>query len=433
LRQLQVTWSAQAFAGLPASADYLVRESRFRMARREQKRGDADADGAMNFRTTFGADLIAEVTARWRVATTTANGFHERIVRFWSNHFAVSVDKGPAGLYAAPMEREAIRPHATGSFADLLFAVETHPAMLRYLDNALSTGPDSPLASRLRARDAKRKGGLNENLAREILELHTLGVDGGYTQADVTELARAITGWSLPAPRDLAAGNTPADNGFVFRPGMHEGGARMVLGKRYAEDGLAQGRAILADLALQPKTARHVSLKIARHFVADDPPPALVARMQDAWLAHDGQLAPVFRTLIESAESWRDDAEKFKSPQDFLVSALRATRIDAGVGVRQFAGLLDRLGQPDFKPRSPAGFPDTGADWLQADALGKRIQAAEALAERAPRDGVQPEALARDVLGARLDDETATALRRAASPQQAIATLLAAPAFQWRT
>src|SRR5262249_5776446 len=154
--------------------------------------------------------------------------------------------------------------------------------------------------------------------------------------------------------------------------------------------------------------------------------------MSGAWLAHDGDLSIVFRTLVESPEAWGERAEKFKNPQDFLVSALRATRVDAGEGVRRVAGLLDRLRQPDLQPRSPAGYPDTRADWREADALGKRIQAAEAIAERTPRDGVAPDRLASDALGTRLDEETATALRRAASPQQAVATLLASPAFQWR-
>jgi len=195
------------------------------------------------------------------------------------------------------MEREAIRPHVAGHFADLLIAVEQHPAMLRYLDNVRSVGEQSRLAQRQRRNsedDDMPRSGLNENLAREILELHTLGVDGGYTQDDVRELARAITGWSVPLPRDLDAGATTA---FRFRANAHEAGARQVLGQRYAATGEAQGRAILRDLALHPATARHVCGKLARHFVSDAPPRALVDRMADAWMRSGGALRPVYAAM----------------------------------------------------------------------------------------------------------------------------------------
>ncbi|MCY7355641.1 MAG: DUF1800 domain-containing protein [Lysobacter sp.] len=462
LAQLRIDPAAPArFAGLPASSEYLRREAQFQRERfaelctRRQRADDAsmtmEGQGrdardddvveqfVSTFRKSFGADLPAELAARYRQATMTEAGFSERLVRFWSNHFAISVDKRPATLYAAPMEREAIRPHVLGNFADLLLAVETHPGMLRYLDNAQSIGEGSTFATRgargLQRRGGnnpqpKRKLGLNENLAREILELHTLGVDGGYAQDDVTELARAITGWGTPLPRDYRDGGIA--KAFVFRDIAHEPGARTLLGKRYAEGGLEQGRAMLADLAKHPSTAQHLAFKLARHFVADQPPPALVARMAKAYRDSDGHLPALYGVLIGSPEAWDTNARKFKTPDDFVVSALRATRVDGGAYPERIVGLLRQLGQPPFTPRSPAGFADTADDWSGPDALFKRVQVSQALAERVPTARLDLLQMAQDALGNGLDAETATALRRAESPQHGMALLLASPAFQWR-
>lgn len=380
-------------------------------------------------------DGFADIAARYRVATTTERPFAERLVRFWSNHFAVSADKNVARLQAAPMEREAIRPHLLGNFADMLLAVERHPAMLLYLDNVASVGDDSRMAQFAARRAATRPGGdkpprklgLNENLAREILELHTLGVDGGYAQADVQELARAITGWGTPPLRELAEAKTA----YVFRAAAHEPGARTVLGKRYAEAGEAQGRTILRDLALHPATARHLSFKLARHFVADAPPPALVQRMSAAYLRSGGELRALYRAMIDDDAAWSDDARKFKTPDDFVVSALRAGGIGERIEPRSLTRLLNGLGQPVFTPRSPAGFPDTAGDWATGDALRKRVQAAAQLAERV-RDARTPYAVANDVLGEAADGDLGALLRRAGSPQEGFALLFSSPAFQWR-
>lgn len=463
LSQLESGEAPAALGALPSSAAYLQRElayNRVRAMRRRAGKQAGEGDGespAMapasmdeatasgtrrnrqgnGFRQTFGQDILAEFGARYRVATTTDAGFRERLVRFWSNHFAISVDKRRAALYAAPMEREAIRPHVTGRFADLLVAAESHPGMLRYLDNAQSVGEGSMFATRGARRQASRGGdqparkrGLNENLAREILELHTLGVNGGYTQADVTELARSITGWGTPLARDAAQSSASA---FVFRAGAHEPGARSVLGRRYADGGVEQGRAILGDLARHPSTAKHLSLKLARHFVADVPPPALVERMTAAYLDNDGDLAAVYRAMIKSDLAWGVDARKFKQPDDFIVSALRAGGIDAGEAPQRTIALLQRLGQPPFTPRSPAGYSDTADDWTGPDALWKRVQAAQALAQRVPRAQLDPVRVADDLFGAALDPETATALGRAESERDGLALLFASPAFQWRT
>ena len=356
-------------------------------------------------------------------------------MRFWSNHFAVSIDKGPARLYAAPMEREAIRPQVLGSFSDLVLAVETHPAMLRYLDNVASVGADSMLVER-QSRRARRQGndkpprklGLNENLAREIMELHTLGAEGGYSQADVVEFARALTGWGVPTPRQMDT----ARSAFVFRDDAHEPGTRRVLGKTYAQHGQDQARAILHDLALHPATAQHLSLKLARHFVADAPPEALVQRLAKAYLTGGGDLRGWYAALIDDDAAWSEDARKFKTPDDFVVSSMRG----GGFGFKrpqELESLLRELGQPVFTPRSPAGFPDTISDWAAGDALRKRLQVAGTFGDRVA-GARTPLQLAQDLLGTdAVSADFASALRRAGSPQEGYAILFASPAFQWRT
>ena len=443
---------ASLLAGLPTSLEYLRREgvvNRKRRDLRREHRGLPDQapgpDGkpvnplAEIYREEFGADLQREAVARWRLAAATDTPFAERLVRFWSNHFAVSVDKGPAHLYAAPFEREAIRPHWNGRFIDLLLAVETHPAMLRYLDQAQSVGPDSLLARRVDRRLARRARredqpprqlGLNENLAREIMELHTLGVGAHYSQGDVTEFARALTGWSMPYPGQLDRGDF--DSAFLYRAATHEPGARTVMGRRYDDTGFDQARAILATFAVHPATAQHLSLQLARHLVADDPPAPLVERMAAAYLRSDGYLPAMYAELIRAPEAWDPKAIKFRTPQDYLVAGLRGGNIAIGDSPQPFEAWANRLGQPTFMPRSPAGFSDVAADWIGADALWKRIQTAEALAVRVPRAGIDPHAFGRALLGPCLRADTATAMARAEAPQQAIAIAFASPEFQWR-
>ncbi len=428
-----------AFSGLPSSREYLRREYDYLQQRRRQKKEPVDGMAPrVKPAQLYRQNLMQELGRRYQVAVTSEHSFVERLVRFWSNHFAISVDKRQAALYAAPMEREAIRPNVFGGFGELLLAVETHPGMLRYLDNVRSVGTDSPLAARARKRAARRgeeaprrAPGLNENLAREILELHTLGVDGGYTQHDVAELARAITGWGVPMPQALASDAT--GSAFAFREAAHESGPRKVLGRHYGQSGLGQGQAILADLAVRPATAWHLSFKLARHFVGDTPPETLVARMARAWQDSEGELRTVYAVLIESPESWVAEARKFKTPDDFMVSGLRALDLPPEARPRMLFDLLTRMGQPPFTSRSPAGFADDTAQWSGPDALWKRVQAAEGLADAAPADRLDPLALAHALFAGGLDPETHTALRRAESPRDGLALLLASPAFQWRS
>ncbi|MGH6863422.1 MAG: DUF1800 domain-containing protein, partial [Methylocella sp.] len=252
----------------------------------------------------------AEAQARLQKQTSAAAGYVERLVAFWSNHFAVSAAKGQfVRVAAGPFEREAIRPHVLGRFADMLHAVETHPAMLFYLDNQQSIGPNS--------KAGKNRGkGLNENLALEILELHTLGVGSGYTQADVTALANIITGWTF-AGREGRAGEPGT---FAFTPYRHEPGAQRLLGKTYALEGQAQGEAALADLARHPATATHLATKLARHFIADEPPPALVAKLAKEFRDTDGDLKAVSLALINDDTAWRAPLTKMRTPAEFLVA-----------------------------------------------------------------------------------------------------------------
>ncbi|HZZ66607.1 MAG TPA: DUF1800 family protein [Phenylobacterium sp.] len=373
-------------------------------------------------------DVGGDFTARTQLAVTTDAAFRERWATFWANHFTVSATKAITGSVIGPFEEEAIRPHVFGRFEELLGAAETHPAMLTYLDQIQSIGPDSPAAERMRRggfqQAALRPRGLNENLAREIMELHTVGVHSGYTQADVTEFARAMTGLSIGGERDGQYGVA------VFREQAHEPGARMVMGVRYDQGGKQQVNAILADLAAKPQTAQFICGKIARHFVADDPPPALVARLQGAWMASHGDLAKVAETLVMAPEAWDPKPAKFKTPYEFIVSSYRAAGT-APQGFQQFGPTLTALGQKPFSAPSPKGWPDDAQSWAAPDAIVKRMQFAQAFSAQAVGDR-DPKALAASALGARLGPETATAIARAESRPEGFALLLMSPEFQRR-
>jgi len=368
---------------------------------------------------------IAEVQARLRNAVATERPWVERLVYFWSNHFAVSVDKLAVLGVAGSLEREAIRPHVLGNFRELLLAVEQHPAMLLYLDNQRSVGPTSMLAQRAARRE--RTLGLNENLAREILELHTLGVDAGYTQTDVTSFAKVLTGWSLGGGDGAGPMQAASIGQFLFRPLLHEPGAKTVFRRRYDQADQAQGRAVLNDLALASPTARHIATKLARHFIADDPPPAAVARIAQAFERGGGDLPQVYRALIACEQAWQAPLAKYKTPQDYLLSIYRGLQLPVADGPRSIAA-FDVLGQRQFAPGSPAGWPDRSDDWDGASALMKRIEFADAVAQRLGGTRAVAE-LGPQLLGATYSDETRASLQRAASDGQALTLLLTAPEF----
>ena len=367
----------------------------------------------------------ADVSARLHAAATTDRPFVERLVHFWSNHFAVSVDKIQVLGVAGAMEREAIRPHVLGNFAEMLLAVEKHPAMLLYLDNPQSIGPHSILARLAR----RRQLGLNENLGREILELHTLGVDGGYTQADVTAFARVLTGWSLGGGQGLLKRGGTGE--FLFRPAVHEPGAQEVVAHRYAEDGMAQGESVLRDLAHAPATSSHIATKLVRHFIADDPPAAAVTRVARAFERSGGDLPSVYAALIDCQEAWEAPFSKFRTPQDYVFAAHRALGLADADSLARGTAAFQLLGQRQFAPGSPAGWPDRSVDWDGSAALMKRIEWAD-LVGRKVGARIDAAALAPALWGEALSDATREQLAHAASREQALTLLLTAPEFMRR-
>ena len=417
------------WAGLPASPALVVDYAeQFRQLGRQASEADAQAARRRLARETR-AHYQAAVQARAASALQTEAPFVERLVHFWANHFAVSIDKPAVTNLAGSFEAEAIRPHVLGRFEHLLLAAERHPAMLLYLDQVRSIGPGSAAARRALRANPERRAGLNENLAREILELHTLGVRSGYGQDDVTEFARALTGWSIAGagPGGWRADTAAEPGSFMFYPALHEPGARTLLGRRYEAGGAEQAAAVLRDLATAPATAHHLATKLARHFVADQPPPALVERLAAVYLASGGDLPAVYRALIEAPQTWATAEAKFKTPWDWAVSAWR------GLGRRDLenlpvAPLLVQLGQPVWRPGSPAGFDDVAASWAGPDALVRRVEVAQRLAAAAG-PLVDARALAPQLLPGMVSEATGDAIARAESPSMALALLLASPEF----
>ncbi len=361
----------------------------------------------------------AEIDARYNGSVRSAAiGFNERLVMFWMNHFAVSVKKNQlCAITAGAYEREAIRPHIFGTFFDLVYAVETHPCMLDYLDNAQSVGPDSTA-------DRKGQRGLNENLAREIMELHTLGVGSGYSQADVTAFAKVITGWTFS--RNGQRG--PAGQ-FVFNDRAHEPGPQTVMGRTYRQEGLDQGQAVLRDLCRHPATATHIATKLARHFVADDPPPALVARLAQTFRDTDGHLGEVSKALIAAPEAWTPPLAKIRSPNEYLCALIRATGVT--MRPREIAAALTNMGQALWQPSGPNGYPDTVAAWASPEGMAARLEVASALSHRLD-PSTDPRAFAESRLGAQLGEHTRDAIARAETTPQGLSLVFLSPEFMRR-
>jgi len=357
---------------------------------------------------------LQEAKARFDTALSAEIGFVERLVWFWSNHFCVSAGKGPVRSLCGAFEREAIRRHVRGKFADMLLAVEMHPAMLLYLDNVQSIGPHSFAGQR-------RGKGINENLAREIMELHTIGVRSGYSQADVTNFAKVITGWSIVPLRQEFGGV------FVFNERLHEPGAERIMGHDYDDGGFEQGRAVLLALARSPATAKHLASKLARHFVADEPPPSLVDGLAKRFRDADGDLMEVSRMLVTAPEAWDAPPSKLRRPSEWLVNALRALGV-APPDVRPFLQAQNMLGEPLWRP--PAnGFSDQSAPWM--DGLAQRLDIANNLSRRVG-EFIDPDAIVSRALGPLLSKETKQTVALAESRPQAITLLLMAPEFQRR-
>jgi len=447
---MQPTRSSMQDSGTTSSAARTARTTRTAnepasSATAQSADASSAAQATQQARKALRADIVTTyrdaVNARVGSALDTPAPFVERLVHFWSNHFAVSTEKQEVAVLAGAFEAEAIRPHVLGRFEDMLVAAERHPAMQIYLDQNNSVGPDSVAAMRAAQRNPGRARGLNENLAREIMELHTLGARSGYTQQDVTEFARALTGWSVAGLQAAsptrgasnAAADAPPPGAFTFRTALHEPGARTIIGRRYDEAGDTQALAALHDFAHAPATAHHIADKLARHFVSDTPPPALVDRLALAFMKSSGDLPSVYHTLIESHEAWSAGDVKFKSPWEWTISSLRGLGYrDLGdLGNLQMAPLLTQLGQPVWRPGSPAGYDDIAASWASPDALLRRVELAQRLAARVG-DRLDARGLGDQLLAGSLSQPTATAVARADSGTMALALLLVSPDFQRR-
>ena len=391
------------------------------------------------------SEMHAALTAR----ITSERPFVERLVAFWSNHLCVSTgSKIIVAPLAGSYERDVIRAHVLGRFEDMVLASAKHPAMLVYLDNFQSIGPSSRGSSAGPRNNGQRRG-LNENYARELLELHTLGVNGGYTQQDVQELAKILTGWTVngiggPAAQAQRANqprrtNAPrqavrrAPDGpieFAFIDLLHEPGTKTVLGQRYGQGGIEEGEHVIRALCHHPSTAQFVATKLVTHFVSDEPPAAAIDRVAKVFRSTDGDLKAVARALVDEPEAWREDARKFRTPQDWFVAMLRA--FGASDASPNAPNVLRQLRQPVWSPAAPKGFGDALQEWADPDSLLNRGELARTIATLPAMRALDPQSLADVVdvpagnpLHAMLADTSIAAPER-------LALAVAGPAFQWR-
>jgi uncharacterized protein (DUF1800 family) len=417
---------AQALAALPNTRRSDADLYRQDVALRRDK-----SDEGQEERKAFAKSVAQDVmTAHLDRALLSDRQLQEVLTNFWFNHFNVFLGKGFDHVWVGNYENEAIRPYVLGNFRALLEATARHPAMLFYLDNWQNTAPGSPGAK-------GKEDGLNENYARELMELHTLGVDGGYTQKDVTELARILTGWGLrtrPERGPLRGEERKPDFTFAFDPSRHDYGDKQFLGYTIKGQGWQEVDIALSILATRPATARHLSFQLAQYFVADQPPPALVERMAQTWVKTNGDLAAVMRTLLESPEFWAPEAmgHKYKTPFEYVVSALRACGVTPSDPQPLF-GQLRQLGQPIYGIETPDGYKQVESAWLNPDALARRLSFATALGSgHLGRDQVLvDEAGLRSTFAPNLAPQTDKALA-AAPPRLRVALLLGSPDFMYR-
>ena len=349
------------------------------------------------------------------------SGFRERLVHFWVDHFTVVAKSGYSVLFPGAFADEVVRANVAGRFADMLRASTLHPAMLEYLDQSQSVGPGSRVG-------AKKKRGLNENLARELIELHTLGVGASYAQADVTQMAKLLTGLTL------------SKTGFVFRPQQAEPGAETVLGVTYGAEGLDPILAVLDDLATRPDTAAHIARKLAVHFVSDTPDPALVAAMTSAFVETGGDLTAVYRAMLDHPAAWTPDLAKARQPLDFILAALRALDIDGarmtemGDGAFRSAifDALATMGQPWASPRGPDGWPEAAEAWITPQLLASRVTWAMEVPAQLMQELPEPVALVVRALGSAPQETVAWAAARAETRAEGVGVIFASPMFNRR-
>ena len=473
----------QAMTTRLAELDTLTKSSRelaedyFMPAQKEQRRAKQQAaaqppESGSNKRDMRTPDQVQAMQAQRQVFTDLSQQkilravYSERqlsevLVDFWFNHFNVFAGKGLTRNYLTEYERDAIRPHVLGKFRELLEATAKSPAMLFYLDNWLSAAPEGARAANPRQRfgrpgqigsfprqrtvadlppnaQNRKPRGLNENYARELMELHTLGVDGGYTQKDVQEVARAFTGWTIANPRQ--------GGGFVFDPRMHDDGEKIVLGHRIKAGGRQHdGEEVLDILASHPATARFIATKLVRRLVSDEPPPSLVDRAAERFRDTKGDIREVVRTIVTSREFFAPEAyrAKVKTPFEFVASAVRATGVDS-VNAMPLVQAMRDLGMPPYQCQPPTGYADRAEAWVNTGALLNRMNFAVALTQgrlRGARNGIAVQSdgigatrdqIVDDVLAGDLSSSTRETVAKAAQPSQAIALLLGSPEFQRR-
>lgn len=399
--------------------DYKVQKF---MAKGNKKKGGGKSGMKMDRGTNIRRQTyMREMGARLSLGFTTDRPFAERIVRFWSNHFTVSAHRHKIMLFAGDFEREAIRPHINGSFEDMLFAVCMHPAMQIYLDNWHSFGPHSPAGQ-------KRTKGLNENLGRELMELYTLGVDGGYTQADVIAMAEILTGWGIYDGHP---------DGFGFFVERHEPGPIKLRGKTYPP-GWDGGVAAIRDLAHDPSTARNIARKLAAHFIADEPPKESVSRLQKTFIDTRGNLHALYEAIVSDPAAWGTQQRKMRAPVEFVTASMRLVGWPRGFDrerqerhARRLIASVRLMGEVPFDAPSPKGWPDDANSWSGSDGLLDRIEWAKHLSQELP-DNINAAATAEMGLGPLLRPATKTVMAKASNQREAIALLLASPEFQRR-
>ena len=404
---------------LLTSQGYLLEKEALLSARRAESSDEAKIAVSKPFSKRYRAWHEAEQMARFRYGVQTQAPFHERLTRFWSNHFSVS-SRGRDVLTASAYEREAIRPFILGSFKELAHSAILHPSMLLYLDNIRSVGPNSVfgLVGRI------RRKGLNENLAREVMELHTVTPKANYTQTDVREFARALTGWTVANKK---AGDMGGKTYFDVK--KHEPGSRKVMNKTYFPNGKTQATEIIRNLCEHPETAKNVAYKLARHFTSDKPPARLVKKLSQTFTETGGDLMAIYRVLIDAPETWEPPSLKTKTPNEMLLSTARQLGAE-NVFPTWPQDVLEGFGQAAFRAPTPEGWPDTSQDWLGPDAIMKRIEWANKVAQR--NSNFDARAFLTQALGPRITVKTLDTVNAAESNQQALILALMSPEFQRR-
>ena len=407
------------FSDQPSSADILRQSYENRRVKDEASRK------ALNKKKRQGFNQALRTRLKYQVQTD--QPFAERLVRFWSNHFTVSRTRGLIGPALPAYENEAIRPFIFGQFEELLLNVTQHPCMLIYLDNISSIGPNSRQGSR-RGKD------LNENLAREILELHTMGAQGDYTQSDVTNFAKILTGWTVARQRKKPKNQKAPPGQFFFNPRTHEPGPKEILGKSFKQGGVNQGIEALKYISHHPSTARFVATKLVRHFIDDTPSAGDIQKIEQVFIKTKGDLAVVSEALIDLKSAWDMSGSKIKTPEELMISTLRAmtTKYALKLPRRQLLfPALKSMGQEIFRAPSPAGWPDKGEAWIAPESLTHRLEWIRAFSRQSPGD-INPVSIFNQTIAPFATEDAARLIKGAPSRADGLALIFSSPAFQRR-